>query len=66
MRFVSKLALEGGYGLMILMCAALAVVGAQEASAATLELLGEPCRAVNILAGRVVTDRTTGRELLAI
>ena len=65
MRFVSKLALEV-YGLMILICAALAIVGAQGASAASLELLGQPCRAVNILAGRVVTDRATGRELLVI
>ena len=28
--------------------------------------LGQPCRAKNILSGRIVTDRATGREMLAM
>jgi len=52
------------------MLAALAVVAAMEATAAgtnwTLEHLGQPARSRNILAGRVVVDRNTAKEMLVL
>ena len=42
------------------------VLLAAGATAAELEHLGQPCRAKNILSGRVVVDRTTGREMLVL
>lgn len=36
------------------------------AMAATVEHLGQPCRAKQVLAGRVVVDRTDGRERLVL
>ncbi|UCH36639.1 MAG: hypothetical protein JSV65_09870 [Armatimonadota bacterium] len=40
----------------------LAAIMGQSAMATQVEHLGTPCRAKNILAGRVVADRATGRE----
>ena len=35
-------------------------------ASAAVEHLGQPCRGKNILSGRMVTDRATGREMLAM
>ena len=43
-------------------CAAAIALAATNAAPAQLEHLGQPCRAKNILAGCVVTDRQDGRE----
>ena len=45
---------------------ALATVAGGVNAAAKLELLGQPCRAKNILASRVVKDRATGREMFVL
>ena len=50
--------LAGIVGLMLLLCP-----GAQ---AAQVKHLSKPCRAKNVLAGRVVTDRRSGREMLVL
>jgi len=44
----------------------LAALVGQTGMAATVEHLGRPCRAKQVLAGRVVTDRATGREWLVL
>lgn len=49
---------------MALTAIALAAVAGGVNAAAKLELLGQPCRAKNILSWRVVKDRATGREML--
>lgn len=51
--------------MSLLACAALAAIGSAE-GAAKLDLLGQPCRAKNILAARVVKDRATGREMFVL
>lgn len=50
-------------GIMFTM--ALAAI-ASTVNAATLELLGRPCRAKNILATCIVKDRATGREMFVL
>ena len=45
---------------------ALATVAGGVNAAAKLEILGQPCRAKNILASRVVKDRATGREMFVL
>lgn len=52
--------------LSISMCVACAALLATAANAAEIESLAQPCRAKNILSGRIVTDRKTGGELLAL
>lgn len=52
--------------LAITACAALVVLAAAGAEAAKIEHLGQPCRAKNVLAGRVVVDRADGRERLVL
>lgn len=50
-----------------MLIAGIALVGAAGgAGAAKLEHLGQPCRAKNILASRVVKDRETGREMFVL
>lgn len=51
--------------MFAMMSAALAM-GTQPPAAAAVEHLGRPCRAKNVLAGRIVTDRQTGRERFVI
>jgi len=51
--------------VMVLAAMTLAAV-AGGANAAKLELLGQPCRAKNVLATRVVKDRATGREMFVL
>ncbi len=46
-------------------CVLLAAMAAHGA-AMKVEHLGRPCRAKNVLAGRMVTDRATGREMLVL
>jgi streptogramin lyase len=48
--------------MRLLFLAPLVALLAQAAFAGTVEYLGSPCRAKQILAGRTVTDRATGRE----
>jgi len=48
------------------LCAALSLMLVTTAMSAQIENLGQPCRGKNILSGRIVTDRATGRELLAM
>lgn len=43
-----------------------ALCAVQAAGAPRLELLGQPCRSRNVLAGRVVRDRSSGREMLVM
>ncbi len=49
-------------GIIVSLCALLLV----SAASAEVISLGQPCRAKNILSGRIVTDRATERELLAM
>ncbi len=50
-----------------MLVAGFAIAGvAGGAEAARLELLGQPCRARNVLASRVVKDRATGREMFVL
>lgn len=51
---------------MIALTCVAAMVVAAAGLPANVERLGQPCRAKNILSGRAVTDRTTGREMLAM
>jgi len=50
----------------MLTCAAAIALAAVNAAPAQLEHLGQPCRAKNILAGRVIRDRADGRERLVL
>jgi outer membrane protein assembly factor BamB len=52
--------------LTAIVCLALTTIPGHSAMAPTLERLGEPCRAKMVLAGRVVTDRTSGREMFVL
>lgn len=49
----------------LLLCLAAATLAAS-VQGATLEKLGQPCRAKNVLASRLVTDRSDGRERLVL
>jgi streptogramin lyase len=63
----SRIGLQGACARALLALLGLALaagVRAQEGS--RVESLGTPCRAFQVLAGRVVTDRKTGRELLVL
>lgn len=54
---------------LLALAGALALMAGSDAMAAPLarvEKLGQPCRARNVLAGRVVKDRATGRDLLIL
>ena len=51
---------------LLLLLAPLVALSGQGVMAASIEYLGSPCRAQQILAGRVVTDRATGREWLVL
>lgn len=46
--------------------AVLLTVAGLAAAEATVESLGQPCRAKNILSGRVIADRTSGKEWLVL
>lgn len=48
--------------MIVLTCAAAIAIVLTSAAPAQLEHLGQPCRAKNLLAGLVVTDRQDGRE----
>lgn len=53
--------------LLAMLIAGLAIAGVNGgADAARLELLGQPCRAKNVLACLMVKDRATGREMLVL
>jgi len=52
--------------MMVLTCAALAALNMINAPGSGLEHLGAPCKAKNVLAGRLVMDRITGREWLVL
>jgi len=51
--------------LSISLCVVFSALVATAASA-EIESLGQPCRAKNVLSGRIVTDRKTGREMLGM
>ena len=49
-----------------MMCMLYVALSGAEPAAASVEHLGQPCRSKNILAGRVVMDRTRGQEQLVL
>ncbi|HZO89332.1 MAG TPA: hypothetical protein VFB38_13445 [Chthonomonadaceae bacterium] len=51
---------------LAVLCAALIVGMGGRAVASDVEYLGEPCRAKQVLAGRVIVDRADGRERLVL
>jgi len=53
-------------GILILMLSAFVALAAVGADAAMLEKIAQPCRAKNILAGRLVKDRATGRDMFVL
>lgn len=50
----------------MIICALGAGAGGHAGAQGRVELLGQPCRAKQILAGRVVVDRASGRELFVL
>src|SRR5579871_1169481 len=60
------IAKRGGGRLMMAVFAMLATLGGATSTPPHLDRLGQPCRAKNVLAGRVVVDRTDGREWLVL
>lgn len=55
----------GFNGLTATLCALVSILLLATASADIVNL-GQPCRAKNVLSGRVITDRQTGREMLVM
>lgn len=51
---------------LMILCALAAGAAGPAGAQGRVELLGQPCRAKQILAGRLVVDRGSGRELLAL